>query len=1190
MGNEISGRQTVVKNKYGVDVYSKTKWYHGEYINFLKQEIEEKTWENKYQSAMKDDNDKPISELGKKFCKWKDIQKEIFEAVLDNHRFLLYTWEEYAKGLVDEAQIKVAARETCEQDKEKNKIKDEDSSGDTRITGSSTGKTIDLGICLPNRRKDINTRLRTIRKNIQDIKNQTHGTESVKAQSAATIVIGNLANQTENEIDNLKKENRSNTDNVCKLYRRTYADYKDISKGKDIVSENVSNEVRTLLKQITSELGRKEKEMNELWEKYFKKTIEKKLNELESSKKDSKTVKSCTLDHSDETTPQCLRYMEEWFENFLEEKRTIANRMEGICTEKIKPINIPGIKNESLCKQYCNHYKEFVEGRKTCYQTYKTKCEENLKTDSTYGKEEVYKAEIQKIERLIKEKSGCEKCEKKGNIDLDKIFDLTDSDTNKSYYCQCNGKKNKDQAPCKDQKQKSPMVLKGNWQQGIHSSQQTKPNAVCQLDYSKHNADGRGEDPCLGIPGGNEWKCDDTFEKGICIPPRRHGICISNIRHLEYGDISGMNSNKLLLELMLAAKEQSHRLRQHNRGVTTVCDAIKSSFLDFGDIIKGTDKANDNNSKDVEKNLRDIFENIRNEWKKNGDRKYDDTTAAVDGLGELRKDWWDANKNTIWDAFNCDGTTKKTCGSMPSDDRSQFLRWLDEWTTEFCDKKSRMQQLVAGACRHCGNNECTQNFWSWPLFSSPDSICDCKYKCKDYSEWIHKKKTEFDKQKNYYDTKITSIDFGNSGGNHNTTTKSSVSKYLKEKANNCGNVNFDDVPKVFSSYPDESHYRHKCSRCYAQLEADLAPKGEKKDNNIKDTCSDSGSGDICKETITDNNNDKDISSHEYYDNNRMLLSELVLVGKSEQKRLQHKYGGNNSDLCTAMRRSFADIGDIVRGTNIVDRDGDGDYYIGSDYYGGKDDDGLILFRKNWWERNRHFILEGFNCGNKCDSHMDMDRVPQLLRWVEEWGEQFHEQREKKIKELNNACISCNMKSSDPKQQNNSQCYPKNTCETCKEKCNDYKTWIENWKTQWDNFKTYYQQKNTEFKEYVTNKDLFDYMVTKLKGRGYNNINRLYENGIFEDYPNGYQNVCNCDYNTTSSSSPSGTKNENNCHDNYKSEWNCNVTRGSTKMCLKNGSDSGNMDDDTLFFNSFTNWIDELYYNLNENRHTLSQNM
>ncbi|SOV16642.1 erythrocyte membrane protein 1 (PfEMP1), truncated, putative [Plasmodium gaboni] len=1225
MGNEISGRQTEVSNKYGIDLKELQKWYHGHYINFLKQEIKDKTWETKYQKEMKYKDGKTIHILHDKFCKWKDIQREIFEATLDNHRFLLYTWEERAKKIIDQAEVdNNFFGKKCDTDSTQS-IDVHAGSSSPAGTSSTSNKTINLGICLPKRRENINKRLRNARKHISNILNKDEGSQNIKYTLAATTLIGSLALQTENEIDEFINKSSHNTEHVCKLLGRTYADYKEISKGKDVVEHDVSEDVQKLLLDIVKHIGGETK-MEEIWKSHFRDKIENKLKEVKNSKKGSKNEISCTLDGSEEQTPQCLRYMQEFLEEFLEQKTMIEQLLEKRCKNKnsINDVN---------CKAYCTLYNDFISGRKDCYVKYKKQCEENLKDHSEYRQKEVYDQDVKEIEKKIKDKSGCNTCGSDHDVDLGPLFDGNDPNTNKSYYCHCeNGKRrNNEPEQCKKKTKSAVLSLAGKWQQGIYNNNKNKPNvpsSVCGLQFRDHNSTGGdGEDPCGGIPSGTSWNCNDIVHEGICIPPRRQEICISNIRKLGQTDISTFNSNKLLLEIMLAAKAQAVHLLNHNhgrkRGIPhNVCDSIKLSFLDFGDIIKGTDNANDEYSMTTESNLKAIFEKIRDEWKKNGDNTYDDTTA-VDGLRELRKDWWDKNKDKIWEAFNCDGTTKKTCGNgkVPDDSRSQFLRWLEEWGNEFCHEHKWMQQSVDKACQPCGK-DCESSWTSWfsfNLFRPIGDICDCKNKCKEYSKWIYDKKKEFDNQKKYYDEKITSMDFGetsgttpsvgsHSRGSTSATTKSSVSEYLNKKSkNSCQNIDFSKPEVIFSSYPDESHYRHHCSRCYAQLEADLTDKNgmetsvcrvdkiltKDKSSNITHFCNDknlvntvrkddttdwkyknvsktysvSSGGNvgvpprydnICKDTIKTNSaRDNYTSSHDYYDNNRMFLSELILIAKHEGKRLREHYkgrgGGTSSGhdeksvFCTAIQRSFADIADIVKGTSIIHNEKDdvekhlkdmfnklrNEYqtFAYNEMY--NDVDGLVKFRKNWWERNRHMIWEAFNCessNHKSSNQMDMDKVPQLLRWITEWSEKFCKKQKEQYAKLQNACSDCTNGKCETNSGKNTQ-----KCTKCTNVCAQYQEIINKWSNQWKEYnKLYIELYNKALDVADTTLDdnaLYMRNVIREKNwgtlpfaseyvKGTMNINECEAQNefgninddkyAFKTFPNGYDVACSCD--------------------------------------------------------------------------------
>lgn len=148
------------------------------------------------------------------------------------------------------------------------------------------------------------------------------------------------------------------------------------------------------------------------------------------------------------------------------------------------------------------------------------------------------------------------------------------------------------------------------------------------------------------------------------MPPRRHELCISNIRKLGTAHVSKFNSDKLFLETMLAAKQQTWRLRNRKHEgrpwLRNVCRDIQFIFYDFRDIIQGTDKSKDAYSVDGERNLKAIFQQIRDQRTQNGDTSYNDSTDTMDGLGQVSSDWWGKNKNKIWEAFHCGTRDKPT--------------------------------------------------------------------------------------------------------------------------------------------------------------------------------------------------------------------------------------------------------------------------------------------------------------------------------------------------------------------------------------------------------------------------------------------------------------------------------------------------------------------------------------------------
>ncbi|ETW32865.1 hypothetical protein PFTANZ_06418 [Plasmodium falciparum Tanzania (2000708)] len=214
-----------------------------------------------------------------------------------------------------------------------------------------------------------------------------------------------------------------------------------------------------------------------------------------------------------------------------------------------------------------------------------------------------------------------------------------------------------------------------------------------------------------------------------------------------------------------------------------------------------------------------------------------------------------------------------------------------------------------------------------------------------------------------------------------------------------------------------------------------------------------------------------------------LLLEVCMAAKYEGNSIETHYTkhektneGTASQLCTVLARSFADIGDIVRGKDL---------YLGYDdeerkkrkqlddnlktifekihsevtttngdierRYKKDEEDGPNYYklREDWWTENRETVWKALTCDVKsnayfhatcngkeptkgycrCDGAKSVnagkgsgnvnivrtyfDYVPQYLRWFEEWAEDFC--RKKKIK-LENLDTQCRKKDKDGKER------------------------------------------------------------------------------------------------------------------------------------------------------------------------------
>ncbi|CDO62779.1 erythrocyte membrane protein 1, EMP1 [Plasmodium reichenowi] len=209
-------------------------------------------------------------------------------------------------------------------------------------------------------------------------------------------------------------------------------------------------------------------------------------------------------------------------------------------------------------------------------------------------------------------------------------------------------------------------------------------------------------------------------------------------------------------------------------------------------------------------------------------------------------------------------------------------------------------------------------------------------------------------------------------------------------------------------------------------------------------------------------------------NTHNLLAEVCLAAQFEGASLKtyhEKYEANYHDfgstICTVLARSFADIGDIIRGKDL---------YLGYDEkekerrekleqnlkkifgniyedlkrtrtWGRKNEkatkaeeryrnDGPHYYqlREDWWDANRHDVWKAMTCNadgayfrptcqddrggsianNKCrctkskGANTDQvptyfDYVPQYLRWFEEWAEDFCRKRKHKLKDAITNC-------------------------------------------------------------------------------------------------------------------------------------------------------------------------------------------
>ncbi|ETW32852.1 hypothetical protein PFTANZ_06427 [Plasmodium falciparum Tanzania (2000708)] len=292
------------------------------------------------------------------------------------------------------------------------------------------------------------------------------------------------------------------------------------------------------------------------------------------------------------------------------------------------------------------------------------------------------------------------------------------------------------------------------------------------------------------------------------------------------------------------------------------------------------------------------------------------------------------------------------------------------------------------------------------------------------------------------------------------------------------------------------------------------------------------------------------------DNKHNLLLEVLLAAKYEGQSLVKKYNeyketNTDSDfnICTALARSFADIGDIIRGKDLFrgynekDRnekkqlqdslkdifakiyeelkDGDG---VKERY---ENDPNFFKLREDWWNANRAKVWKAIRCSaptdadyfiktacsagtrptqGKCrcvtnDVPTYFDYVPQYLRWFEEWAEDFCRKRKKQLTDAIKNCRYdeenkpkyCDLNGFDCEQtiRGKKKFVKGANCHDCSVTCIPFGPWIDNQKLEFE------KQKNKYDKEILQKNER---TITTTHGTINNMYVDVFYNKLQEHYP------------------------------------------------------------------------------------------
>ncbi|SOV78697.1 erythrocyte membrane protein 1, PfEMP1, putative [Plasmodium reichenowi] len=306
------------------------------------------------------------------------------------------------------------------------------------------------------------------------------------------------------------------------------------------------------------------------------------------------------------------------------------------------------------------------------------------------------------------------------------------------------------------------------------------PNGLkdaCEItkDHSNDSRRGRTDykGPCEGkaptrFDIGTEWKTSpklDITDDHLFLPPRREHFCTSNLEKIHVNNVtnSGNVNHSFLGDVLFAAKSEAEdikkKFKENNdkNGLkadhATTCRAIRYSFADIGDIIRGKDLWDkDTGEKKTQENLVTIFKEIKTEL--NGKGKYTNDNSPYK---LLRADWWEANRDQVWKAMQCKTNGIFCDKTTPYDDYiPQRLRWMTEWAEWFCKAQTEAYDKLltqCGSCKGNNNRQCAQG---------SEQCRKCTTACTAYNtkiqEWEPQWKKIKDKYQRLYGQGRTQVD------------------------------------------------------------------------------------------------------------------------------------------------------------------------------------------------------------------------------------------------------------------------------------------------------------------------------------------------------------------------------------------------------------------------------------------------
>ncbi|EWC79179.1 hypothetical protein C923_00140 [Plasmodium falciparum UGT5.1] len=1011
----------------------------------------------------------------------------------------------------------------------------------------------------------------------------------------------------------------------------TFGDYRDIYLDKDISKDvnikNISKKIKDLMKENYSKTTDRKGEnhnsnLQSSWDKY-KTSIWKGMlcgltYDIQNEKKDilkilnNKYNYPCDLETFSKK-PQFFRWFIEWAEDYCRKYNDQYEKLWKACST-VDCTKEPRDSEKQKCKKACASFKTFVEGWKKQYDSQKNKFNQDKHKDNIKN---IYKG-IEKKEAYVflgeecKGKCDCikDKTEYDANGNDLKVFDTPPKEQKDNCECVLRKKsacENNEVPEGRTQFQMTCAELKSEYANSKNKNIGIYPKGNDTSFFNKSNLIGLGA----------QWK-KITNGDPIYVSPRTRQLCLKHV--IDIGRDNTKNKNITEEEFIKVLQKDAYAegrllfMYYKNNGKVSIFkngeklklediekhthEAMKRSYADYADLIKGTTKYTQYNDYNKISDIINVVTKTSNTDSSNNIRK--------------REEFWEKYKSDIWNAMLCGykDVSNKTfdgnddmCNLPNTDNEEEFLRWFKEWNENFCITQVKREDKLKN---ECSNYNCSS------IKSKKDDIkSKCVKACINYKNFVKESKTQYEDQKRTYNER------------HNKTNKD-IPTFLEENCSNkncdCISIKFnhkDNWEKSFFESLDSSDIKNKCEclkleeesntsgryiskedpqyhpeykgdgkvnykyekgkpkalpsiyplncaekvadelRMYAENSLDTNTKLKAKISKSIDTNEQNATNDEIdcniynnisngqKNTCENNENtfhDKDEwdcnkGTNKLYENDICLpprrkhmctkqleniktasitttddlLKEVLITAVNEGKRLKEQWEKTENGahkkkkhfLCDAMKYSFADLADIIRGTDIwkgnreqqkiqerlvksfrniydnLEKKEHEKYKYGTKYQN---------LRSAWWNANRREIWNAMTCSapgdcffvkrgkgegsdvefltfsdhKKCGHNKEppiYDYVPQILRWITEWSEHFCELQEKNYYLLKEKCTHYIQKDSKPIDDPNNI-----KCNTCKTKCEEYSNFIKKWNSQYNNlekkFKELYDKANS----------------------------------------------------------------------------------------------------------------------------------